>query len=63
MASLSAVQGSVEYVGEPLLTQREMAKILEERRRGEHIIAKQKRAQERGLQETRLRGPGGVGEG
>lgn len=51
----------MEHVGEPLLTQREVAKALEERRRGQRGLQRRRREAERGALETCLKGPGEIG--
>eukprot|EP00903_Cladosiphon_okamuranus_P011978 g11249.t1 len=51
----------VEHVGEPLLTPREIAKALEERRRGQRCLQRRRREAERGALETCLKGPGEIG--
>lgn len=54
-------QASVEHVGEPLLTPREVARALEERRRCQRRLRKSRREKERDSLETCLKGPGEVG--
>ncbi|CAM9368319.1 unnamed protein product [Ectocarpus fasciculatus] len=54
-------KASVEHVGEPLLSQREVERVLEERGRGEQALLRRKREKERGSLQTCLKGPGEVG--
>lgn len=54
-------QGSVEHVGEPLLPEREIARALDERRRGQGGLQRRRREAERGALKTCLKGPGEVG--
>ena len=51
----------MEHVGEPLLTEREIARALDERRRGQMNLRRRRREAGRGTLETCLKGPGEVG--
>lgn len=48
-------------MGEPLLTDREITRALEERLRGQRGLQRRLREAERGSLETRFKGPGEVG--
>ncbi|CAM9441986.1 unnamed protein product, partial [Ectocarpus sp. 8 AP-2014] len=54
-------KASVEHVGEPLLSQREVERVLEERRRGEQALLRRRREKERESLQTCLKGPSEVG--
>ncbi|CAN0008939.1 unnamed protein product [Ectocarpus sp. 6 AP-2014] len=55
-------KASVEHVGEPLLSQREVERVLEEQRRGEQELLRRRREKERESLQTCLKGPSEVGE-
>ncbi|CAM9375864.1 unnamed protein product [Ectocarpus sp. 12 AP-2014] len=54
-------KASVEHVGEPLLSQREVERVLEERSRGEQALLRRRREKERESVQTCLKGPSEVG--